>query len=115
MVRKLRWRVDQELVVRNKDPLFKENYYSYEKDEFLLDADLEFVKIRNLLDKNPRALREDPLLSIEYLKIINLIKKKKLLEETTDPYGFQGAVESNWHDLEKIHAAEQVRKDETHL
>jgi hypothetical protein len=56
------------------EPLFKENYYSYEKDEFLLDADFEFVKVKNLLSRSPKMLKEDPVLSIDYLKILNLIK-----------------------------------------
>jgi hypothetical protein len=84
LVRKIRWRVDQELTRRSIEPIFKENYYSYEKDEFLIDADFEFVKIKNLLEKSPKLLKEDPILSIDYLKIINLIKQKKLLENTTD-------------------------------
>jgi hypothetical protein len=66
--------------------LFKENYFSYDKDEFLVDADFEFVKIKNLLSKSPKMLREDPILTIDYLKIINLIKKKKLLEQTSDAF-----------------------------
>lgn len=73
LTRRIRWRVDQELARRNFDPLFKENYYSYDKDEFLVDADFEFVKIKNLLNKSPMMLRDDPVLSIDYLKIINLI------------------------------------------
>jgi hypothetical protein len=40
----------------------------------LIDADFEFVKIKNLLSKSPKLLKEDPILSIDYLKIINLIK-----------------------------------------
>ena len=74
LVRKIRWRVDQELTRRSIEPIFKENYYTYDKDEFLIDADFEFVKIKNLLSKSPKLLKEDPILSIDYLKIINLIK-----------------------------------------
>ena len=74
LVRKIRWRVDQELTRRNIEHIFKENYYSYDKQEFLIDADFEFVKVKNLLSKSPKMLKEDPVLSIDYLKIINLIK-----------------------------------------
>ena len=76
----MRWRVDQELTRRSIEPIFKENYYSYDKDEFLLDADFEFIKVRNLLNKSPKLLRDDPIMGVDYLKVINLIKQKKVLE-----------------------------------
>lgn len=80
LTRKVRFRIDQELVRRNIQPLFKENYRAYDKEEFLLDSEIEFSKVKRLLDKNPKILREDPLLGVDYLKIINLIKRKKLVE-----------------------------------
>ena len=67
--------------------MFKNNYAGkYDKHEFLVDADIEFTKIKRLLDKNPRVLREDPILGVDYLKIIGLIKQKKLLEETSNHF-----------------------------
>lgn len=84
LIRKVRWRVDQELTRRSIEPIFKENLASYDKHEFLLDADFEFVKVKNLLGRTPKMLREDPVLQIDYLKVINLIKKKKMMEETAD-------------------------------
>jgi len=86
LLRRVRWRVDQELTRRSIEPIFKENYYSYDKEEFLLDADFEFVKVRNLLSKSPKLLRDDPVMGIDYLKVINLIKQKKILENTSDQY-----------------------------
>ena len=86
ITRKMRWRVDQEMVSRHLEPIFKENYYSYTKDEFMIDAEFEFYKIKNLLSKNPRLLREDPVLSVDYLRIINLIKQKKMLERSSDKF-----------------------------
>ena len=71
---------------RNFDPLFKENYRSYDKEEFLIDADVEFFKIKNLLTKNPKMLKEDPLLGLDYLKIIKLIKRKNLYEGTYNEF-----------------------------
>lgn len=82
----MRWKIDQELTVRNINPLFKENYALYDKEEFLLDHDMEFSKIKKLLEKNPNLLKDDPLIGIDYLKIISLIKKKKILETTSNPY-----------------------------
>ena len=75
LMRKLRWKVDQQLVRRNQRPLFHQNYFEkYEKEEFLIDADMEFYKVKKLLEKNPKLLRDDPIISIEYHKIITLIK-----------------------------------------
>lgn len=47
---------------------------------------MEFTKIQRLLQKNPKVLKEDPLLGIDYLRIINLIKRKKLVENTSDEF-----------------------------
>ena len=75
MLRKIRWKVDQEMVRRNHRPLFHQNYMDkYEKEEFLIDADIEFYKVKKLLEKNPKVLRDDPVLSIDYHKIITLIR-----------------------------------------
>lgn len=74
LIRQVRWRVDQELTGRHLEPVFKENYYSYTKDEFMFDAEFEFYKVKNLLSRSPRLLREDPILGSEYLRIIGLIK-----------------------------------------
>lgn len=42
--------------MRNVEPIFKENYRYYDKNEFLVDYDMEFTKIKKLLDKNPTVL-----------------------------------------------------------
>jgi hypothetical protein len=107
MLRRLRWRVDQELTRKNVEPLFKENYYAYTKDEFLLDAEFEFYKIRNLLNKSPKILKDDPIMSVDYLKIINLIKQKKLLENTTDLYDPTSTVQSHYYDAQKAELIEE--------
>lgn len=87
LVRRIRWRVDQELTRRSIEPLFKDNYSGkYDKHEFLIDADIEFTKIKRLMEKNPSILRNDPIIGVDYLKIIQLIKQKKLLEETSDHF-----------------------------
>jgi hypothetical protein len=87
LIRHIRWRVDQELTRRNIEPLFKDNYTDkYDKHEFLIDADVEFSKIKKLMEKNPSMLRSDPILSLDYFKIIDLIKQKKMLEQTSDHF-----------------------------
>lgn len=73
--------------MRNIEPIFKDNYADkYDKEEFLIDADLEFYKIKKLMDKNPKILKEDPIVGLEYYRIIQLIKQKKLLENTSDHF-----------------------------
>ena len=39
----------------------------------MLDADFEFYKVKNFLNRSPRILKEDPIVGVEYLKVINLI------------------------------------------
>lgn len=88
---------------RNIEPIFKDNYAGkYEKDEFLIDAGMEFFKIKKLLSKNPKLLKEDPVLSLDYFKIINLIKRKKLVEDTSDHFDVEDSVNTVWNDLDMI-------------
>jgi len=91
------------LTRRNIEPIFKDNYAGkYEKDEFLIDAGMEFFKIKKLLSKNPKLLKEDPVLSLDYFKIINLIKRKKLVEDTSDHFDVEDSVNTVWNDLDMI-------------
>ena len=95
---------------KNREPLFKENYHSYTKQEFMLDADFEFYKVRNLLTKSPRLLQEDPVLSVDYMKVINLIKEKKLLESTSDHFDPSSSVHNQYHDIAKAEAIEEMKR-----
>lgn len=102
-VRRIRWRMDQELTRRNIEPVFKDNYAGkYDKDEFLIDAGMEFFKIKKLLSKNPKLLKDDPVLSLDYFKIINLIKRKKLVEDTSDHFNASDSVNTVWNDMSMI-------------
>ena len=81
------------------EPVFKDNYAGkYDKEEFLIDAGMEFFKIKKLLTKNPKLLKDDPVLSLDYFKIINLIKRKRLLEETSDHFNAEDQVNTVWND-----------------
>jgi len=68
----------------------------YEKEEFLIDADIEFYKVKKLLEKNPKVLRDDPVLSIDYHKIITLIRQKKLVEKTSNYFAPENAYRHTW-------------------
>jgi len=85
-IRDLRWRVDQELVRRKLDPIFKFNYHRYTKSMFMFDSDIEFSKLKTFLDRNPRILQEDPLVGTEYKKIMELLRRKRIVETTTNKY-----------------------------
>ena len=111
LIRRIRWRTDQELTRRNIEPIFKDNYAGkYDKEEFLIDAGLEFYKVKKLLSKNPKLLKDDPILSIDYYKIINLIKRKKLLENTSDPFDASDQANSTWNDLQQVEQANKERE-----
>ena len=85
------------------EPLFKELYANkYEKNEFLLDADMQFYKVKKLLDNNPSVLKDDPVISIDYMKIISLLKQKKLLEQTSDPFDPESTYQNVWNDPNEI-------------
>ena len=91
------------MVRRNKRPLFQELYFGkYEKAEFLIDVDVEFFKVKKLLEKDPRTLRDDPLLSLDYHRIIELIKQKKLMEDTTNIYEAESSFRVDWNDPDSV-------------
>lgn len=85
------------------EPIFKDFYADkYDKEEFLIDAGFEFSKLKNLLTKNPKVLRDDPILSLDYFKIIQLLRQTNVLEATEDPFKSVDNVRKNWHDPELI-------------
>jgi len=63
---------------------------------------MEFYKIKKLLSKNPKLLKDDPVLSLDYFKIINLIKRKKLVEDTSDHFNAEDSVNNVWNDMTMI-------------
>ena len=91
--------------------MFKDNYAGkYDKHELLIDADVEFTKIKRLLEKNPKVLKDDPVLGVEYFKIIGLIKQKKLLEETSDHFDPENQYLTTWNDLDAIKRKDEQRR-----
>ena len=56
-------------------------------------------------------LKDDPIISIDYMKIINLIKQKKLLENSTNLYDPTAAVESHHYDLDKANKILEMREE----
>jgi hypothetical protein len=85
-IRDVRWKIDQEMVKQSLEPLFRNAYTRYKKNEFMFDADIQFSKLKHFLDKNPRILKEDSVIGEEYGEIIKLIRRKKILEYTKPAY-----------------------------
>ena len=75
-----------------------------------MDSDIEFSKIKNLLSKNPKILREDPLLGIDYIKIMNLIKRKKLVEDTNNEFDPAQSIDTTYYDIELIRQEKNSKK-----
>jgi len=58
------------------------------------------------------VLKEDPILSIDYLKIIGLIRQRKLLENTANVFDAENSYAATWHDpntLERENLLKQKR------
>ena len=51
----------------NELPLFPENYRSYDKEEFLLDAKIEFANLKNLLERPVHELKQDEHVALDIL------------------------------------------------
>jgi len=80
----------------------------------LVDSDIEFYKIKKLLTKNPKLLKEDPLMGVDYIKILNLIKRKKLIEDSSNEFDPANAVDSTFYDLTIIEEEKKLKLDEAY-
>ena len=99
------------MVRRNHRPLFQQNYMDkYEKEEFLIDADMEFFKVKKLLEKNPKLLRDDPVISIDYHKIITLIRQKKLVEKTSNHFDPANSYMAEWQNVNDIETVKNSKE-----
>lgn len=70
---------------------------------------MEFYKIKKLLEKNPKMLKEDPLIGIDYIKIINLIKRKKLIEQTSNEFLPADSIDSTFYDLDILEKEKEMK------
>ena len=89
--------------------MFKENYRTYDKEEFLIDSDIEFYKIKKLLEKNPKILKDDPLIGIDYLKIIQLIKRHKLVELTSNEFLPEDQIDAAFYDIKVLDEEKRLK------
>ena len=99
--RELRWKIDQELIKENIEPLFKFNYRKYTAQDFMVDSTVEFSKLKHFLSHNPSVLKENNALTNEY----QFIKKLMILEHS----GRVNDAEANndYHDLQEKYMKKQ--------
>lgn len=82
LIRDLRFKIDQKLLKQNKHPLFGSNYKYYKGDEFMLDADHEFYKIKKFLKNDKSKIIDDSEIGHRYEELLETLKRKKILENT---------------------------------
>ena len=47
-------------------------------------------------------LKDDPILSVDYMKIINLLKQKKMMEDTGDQFDPENTNKTVWNDIRDL-------------
>ena len=71
---------------------------------------MEFYKVKKLLEKNPKVLRDDPVISIDYHRIIAMIKQKKLVEKTSNHFDPANSYMADWKDVKDVERHEKARE-----
>lgn len=111
LVADLRVRIDQTLLKNRKHPVFGSNYRFYRPEEFLADAELEFHKIKKFLENSSEKIQQDPEIGFRYQELIDLLKRKVVIERALPRFGAEhieaGAVKDLGED-----EAENEEEDE---
>lgn len=97
------------MVTEGLEPNFSENYFAYTKEEFLADADMEFLQLKKYLENHPKVLKQDPSIN----QVYDEIRQKLIMEKTVDPFDPNEQFKSKFHDIgqiEKIEADTQRRR-----
>jgi hypothetical protein len=87
LVRNLRRKIDQTLLKNKKHPIFGANYRYYKRDEFTLDSEVEFHKIKKFLDESPDMIKKDPEIGVKYDELKTLLKRKVVKERVSVKFG----------------------------
>ncbi len=85
-LRAVRWKMDQMLEREGVDPIFKEHYLTYSRKEFLVDSEVNFRKIKIMLQRMPNDLKNDEEVGPYFQEIAKLIQKVAVYENTTPGY-----------------------------
>ncbi len=99
-LRSLRWKVDQMLEKDNVDPIFKEHYLTYTREEFLFDTEVNYHKIKALVNRAPKQLQQDPEVGPYFKEIFKLLKKVEVPEDSSPGY-FDTEGTYHWNTTEK--------------
>jgi len=110
MIRDLRFKIDQNLLKQNKHPLFGSNYKYYKGDEFMLDADHEFYKIKKFLKNDKSKISSDSEIGHRYEELLETLKRKKILENTYAEHYNERA----YHMLDRGDIFETEAEEEIH-
>lgn len=87
LIKSLRIKIDQNLLKNKKHPVFGTNYRHVSFDEFMVDADIEFHKIKKFLLKSPEVLKNDPEIGFKYQSLVENLKRKVLIEKSSPKFG----------------------------
>jgi hypothetical protein len=87
LVRTLRRKIDQQLMKGRKHPVFGANYRNYNEEEFMVDADIEFHKIKKFLQTDQHIIKQDPEIGYRYQELIKTLKRKKVIENSVPRFG----------------------------
>lgn len=86
LLRNLRRKIDQNLILNRKHPIFGSNYRYLKRDEFMFDSEVEFHKIKKFLTNVPEKIKLDPEIGYKYKELIDLLKRKKIGEATYNKF-----------------------------
>ena len=105
LVREIRRKIDQNLLKIKKHPIFRSNYRYYEEEEFMIDSDIEFHKIKKFLQSDVEVIKNDPEIGFRYEELLQVLKRKKIIESSVPMFGAENI--DNYYD-------EKVKYDEDH-
>ena len=87
LVRNIRYKIDQNLLKNQKHPIFGANYRKISQEEFMMDAEVEFHKIKKYLNNSPEVLQEDPEIKEKYKDLIKNLKRRRFTELAHELHG----------------------------
>jgi hypothetical protein len=108
IVRNLRRRIDQGLIKMRKHPVFGSNYRFYEEEEFMLDAEIEFHKIKKFLQEDSSVIKKDPEIGYRYEELLQTLKRKKIIEKSVPMFGAEHI--NDYYDKHQIDQEEEEEK-----
>lgn len=75
-LRKIKRRVDQILIKAKKHPVFGANYNRVKQDEFMVDVDIDFYKLKKFLSRSLREIKGMEEVETDFDKLREMMKRK---------------------------------------